>query len=81
MNNFNDRGGDIRMERQEKIEKCIDEINDIIIDNLGVYDVDDLTDVIVGVLKNHMLTSRDSLQNLIYEIEKLEDSYNDDTII
>ena len=68
------------MERQLKIEKCIDEINDIIIDNLCVCDTDDLTEIIIGVLKNHMLTSLDSLQNLIYEIEKLEDSYNDDTI-
>lgn len=58
-----------------KINKIISDCDDIIIDTLGTYDTSDLEDIVVGLVCNHIFTSGDSIRNLIYTLEKLEDIY------
>ena len=61
------------MESQEKINKIVQETDNLIIDTLGTYDTSDLEDIILGLVENHMFSSKDSIQNLIYSLEKLMD--------
>lgn len=53
------------------MEKIIKEINNIIVEQYGNYDTNDLNDIIIELLRNHIFTSKDSIKNLIYELENL----------
>lgn len=56
-----------------KIASLINDIDDLIIDTLGTYDTNDLETIIEGLICNHAFSSKDSIQNLIYSLEKLQD--------
>lgn len=61
------------MEYQEKINKIVQETDNLIINILEEYDTSDLEDIILGLVENHIFSSKDSIQNLIYSLEKLMD--------
>ena len=63
------------MTYQEKIDKAIIGCDELIIDTLGTYDTSDLEEIIVGLVYNHTFSSADSVQNLIYTLEKVVDTY------
>ena len=54
-----------------KINKIIQETDDLIIEILKEYDTSDLEEIIIGLVANHTFSSKDSIQGLIYELEKL----------
>jgi hypothetical protein len=43
--------------------------------NYGGYDTNDLNDIIIGMISDHIFTTKDSIQNLIYDLEKMRDYY------
>ena len=59
------------MSYREKIEEIVQETDRLIIDKLVEYDTSDLEEIIIGLVMNHTFTSKDSIQGLIYELEKL----------
>lgn len=59
------------MNYREKIEEIVKETDRLIIDKLVKYDTSDLEEIIIGLVMNHTFTSKDSMQGLIYELEKL----------
>lgn len=59
------------MSYKDKIEEIIKETDKLIIDKLDEYDTRDLEEIIIGLVMNHTFTSKDSIQGLIYELEKL----------
>ena len=59
------------MNYREKIEEIVQETDRLIIDKLVKYDTSDLEEIIIGLVMNHTFTSKDSIQGLIYELEKL----------
>ena len=59
------------MSYREKIEEIVQETDRLIIDKLVKYDTSDLEEIIIGLVMNHTFTSKDSIQGLIYELEKL----------
>ena len=59
------------MNYREKIEEIVQETDRLIIDKLVKYDTSDLEEIIIGLVMNHIFTSKDSIQGLIYELEKL----------
>ena len=67
------------MTYQEKIDKAIIGCDELIIDTLGTYDTSDLEEIIVGLVYNHTFSSADSVQNLIYTLEKVVDTYKGET--
>ena len=60
---------------KQKIEKIVQLIDEIIIQELSEYSTRDLEDVVLGLVDYHAFTSADSIQGLIYELEKLKDLY------
>ena len=56
-----------------KIANIVQDIDNIIIDILGTYDTDDLSTIIEQLICNHTFTSKDSIQDLIYRLERLMD--------
>lgn len=54
-----------------KINKIIQETDDLITEILKEYDTSDLEEIILGLIVNHTFSSKDSIQGLIYELEKL----------
>jgi hypothetical protein len=68
------------MNYDRKIDRIISDCDDIIIDTLGSYDTSDLEEIVVGLVCNHAFTSHDSIRNLIYTLEKLEDAYKGSNI-
>ena len=56
-----------------KIASLINDIDDLIIDTLGTYDTNDLETIIEGLICNHAFSSKDSIQELIYGLERLMD--------
>jgi hypothetical protein len=63
------------MTYEQKIDKLVSDIDEIIIETLKQYDTRDLEEIIKGLIVNHIFTSKDSIQGLIYELEKLKDIY------
>ena len=63
------------MRYEQKIDKLIQDIDELIIETLKEYDTSDLEEIIVGLIENHIFTSKDSIQNLIYTLEKVQDLY------
>ena len=61
------------MTYEMKINRIVQDIDDIIIDILGTYDTSDLQTIIENLVCNHTFTSKDSIQELIYGLEKLKD--------
>lgn len=57
------------------MNKCINEINDVIQRNYGNYDTDDLENIIEGLVASHIFTSKDSINNLIQTLENLKENY------
>lgn len=56
-----------------KINRIVQDIDDIIIDNLGSYDTSELQDIVEALVVNHQFTSKDSIQELIHGLERLKD--------
>lgn len=56
---------------KDKLNKIVEDTDDLIIDILGTYDTNDLEDIILGLVINHTFSSKDSIQNLIYSLEKV----------
>lgn len=56
---------------KDKLNKIVEDTDDLIIDTLGSYDTSDLEDIILGLVINHTFSSKDSIQNLIYSLEKV----------
>lgn len=61
------------MTYEMKISRIVDDIDEIIIERLGSYDTSDLEEIIECLVLNHTFTSKDSIQNLIYSLERLKD--------
>lgn len=61
------------MTYEMKINRIVQDIDDIIIDNLGTYDTSDLQEIVEALVVNHLFTSKDSIQELIYGLERLKD--------
>ena len=61
------------MTYEMKISRIVDDIDEIIIERLGSYDTSDLEEIIEYLVLNHTFTSKDSIQNLIYSLERLKD--------
>lgn len=59
----------------EKIAHIVEKCDDIIIKTLETYDTSDLETIILYLIKNHSFSSADSVQNLIYTLEKVVDEY------
>lgn len=57
----------------EKIEKCVTACDLEIIKTFDEYDTRDLEEIICGLVKNHLYTTADSVQGLIYELEKIKE--------
>lgn len=60
--------------KEKDFNRLIEDIEDLIIEKyekLGGYDTDDLSDIIVALIENHIFSSKDSVQNLIYELENI----------
>lgn len=57
----------------EKIEKCVTACDYEIIKILDEYDTRDLEEIVCGLVKNHLFTTADSVQGLIYELEKIKE--------
>ena len=55
----------------QKINKIVEDTDNLIIDTLGSYDTSDLEDIVLGLVINHTFSSKDSIQNLIYSLEKV----------
>ena len=55
----------------QKIGKIVEDTDNLIIDTLGTYDTSDLEDIVLGLITNHTFSSKDSIQNLIYSLEKV----------
>ena len=56
---------------KDKLNKIVEDTDNLIIDTLGTYDTSDLEDIILGLVINHTFSSKDSIQNLIYSLEKV----------
>ena len=54
------------------MEKLIQKINKIIIKELKNYNTDELNNIIIELLENHIYTSKDSINNLIELLEELK---------
>ena len=63
------------MEYIDKINSIVKDTDKLIISKLHRYDTSDLEEIIIGLLYNHAFTSADSIQNLIYTLEKMIDEY------
>lgn len=63
------------MKYRDKINSIVKDTDKLIISKLKRYDTSDLEEVIVELLYNHTFTSADSIQNLIYTLEKMIDEY------
>lgn len=63
------------MTYEQKIDKLVSDIDEIIIETLKQYDTDDLSTIIECLIINHTFTSKDSIQDLIYRLEKLKEVY------
>lgn len=63
------------MSYQEKLEDIIDKIEDIIEKELSTYTIDTLNDIVVELFLKNIFTSKDSIQNLIYELENIKENY------
>ena len=63
------------MTYEQKIDKLVSDIDEIIIETLKQYDTDDLSTIIECLVINHIFTSKDSIQDLIYRLEKLKEVY------
>lgn len=63
------------MDYDNKINKIVDNTTDLIIEELGQYTTDNLNDIIIGLLGLHILTSKDSIQNLIDLLERIKENY------
>ena len=61
------------MTYEMKINRIVQDIDEIIIERLGSYDTSDLEEIIEYLVLNHAFTSKDSIQNLIYSLERLKD--------
>lgn len=61
------------MTYEMKINRIVQDIDDIIIDILGSYDTSDLQEIVEALVCNHTFTSKDSIQELIYGLERLKD--------
>lgn len=57
------------------MEKLIQKINKIIIKELKNYNTDELNNIIIELLENHIFTSKDSINNLIELLEELKKEY------
>ena len=57
----------------EKIETCVAECDSAIIKVFDEYDTRDLEEIVCGLVKNHLYTTADSVQGLIYELEKIKE--------
>lgn len=55
----------------QKIDKIVKETDNLIIETLKEYDTSDLEEIIIRLVCNHTFTSNDSIQNLIYSLERL----------
>ena len=56
---------------KDKLNKIVEDTDNLIIDTLGSYDTSDLEDIVLGLIINHTFSSKDSIQNLIYSLEKV----------
>ena len=59
-----------------KIDRIIEDCDSIIVEYLDKYDTSDLEEIVLGLVNNHTFTSADSIQSLIYSLEKLMDYYS-----
>ena len=69
---------------EKDFKKLIEDIDNLIINvyekyenedyELG-YNTNDLNDIIIALINNHGYSSKDSIQSLIYDLEKLQDLY------
>ena len=60
--------------KEKDFNRLIEDIDDLIIkayEKWGGYNTEDLNDIIVALIKNHAFSSKDSVQNLIYELENI----------
>ena len=57
------------------MEKLIKKIDKIIIKELKNYNTNNLNDIIIELLENHIFTSKDSINNLIELLEELKKEY------
>lgn len=57
------------------MEKLIKKIDKIIIKELKNYNTDELNNIIIGLIENHIFTSKDSINNLIELLEELKKEY------
>lgn len=57
------------------MERLIKKIDKIIIKELKNYNTNDLNNIIVELLENHIFTSKDSINNLIELLEELKKEY------
>ncbi len=65
---------DIRKNVNKKqFGKLIKKIDNEIIKTYGCYDTSDLQDIVVALINNHIFSSKDSIQNLIYELENIQE--------
>lgn len=65
------------MREYYKMDKLLENINDLIVDSLGEYDTDKLNEIIVGLLQQHIFTSNDSIDSLIIYLEDLKEVNNE----
>lgn len=61
------------MTKYQKIDILMEHINELIEDTLGNYDTEDLELIIMWLLQSHILTSKDSINNLIIELENYKE--------
>ena len=60
--------------KEKDFNRLIEDIDDLIIkayEKWGGYNTEDLNDIIVALIENHAFSSKDSVQNLIYELENI----------
>lgn len=57
----------------ENIDNIVNKIDELIIQEMfhNCYDTDDLQLIVCKLIMNHGFTSKDTIQNLIYELENI----------
>lgn len=65
------------MREYYKMEKLINNINDLIVNTFVEYDTDMLNDIVIGLLQKHICTTGDSIDSLIMYLEDLKEVDNE----
>ena len=60
---------------KKAFNNLIEKIDNLIIKTYGCYDTSDLQDIVVALVNNHIFSSKDSIQELIYELENIQENY------